>query len=185
MQIGATLASLVNGGWRINPFVVDSIYDHGSRTRFYRKNEGDSRAHVLDPALSVKVRRDLFSCWVSTADNKILYRAEKRQDGSAGELRGYSIQRLFAGMVPAQYPRYLLVIAVETSEMQPRQGSAVTQTDSLVQLGRSMLSYVQNHPPQVAPTEEPPPRNEENKNQFFISRRLAAPKTPEEVYVIA
>lgn len=181
VQIGATLASLVNGGWRINPFVVDSIYDHGSRTRFYRKNEGDSRAHVLDPALSVKVRRDLFSCWVSTADNKILYRAEKRQDGSAGELRGYSIQRLFAGMVPAQYPRYLLVIAVETSEMQPRQGSAVTQTDSLVQLGRSMLSYVQNHPPQVAPTEEPPPRNEENKNQFFISRRLAAPKTPEEV----
>ncbi len=183
VQVGATLASLVNGGWRINPYVVDSIYDHASSTRFYRKSGEDNvgRAHVLDPALSVKVRRNLFSSWVSDKDNKIVYKAEKEQTGFIGEADSYSIQRLFAGLTPAQYPQYLLIMAVERDEVRPQPPGKTAKEDTLAELGRNLLSYVENNPPQLAQAEIPPPRSEENRRQFFISKRLAMTKTPEEI----
>ena len=182
VQVGATLASLVNGGWRINPYVVDSIYDHASSTRFYRKSDGEGRAHVLDPALSVQVRRNLFSSWLSEKDNKILYQAAKEQTGFGGDSGKYSIQQLFAGLAPAQYPQYLLVIAVEKEEVRPEQQKGkVAQEVSLEQLGRDLLSYVETNPPQTAQVEAPPPRSEENMRQFFISKRLAVTRSPEEI----
>lgn len=184
VQVGATLASLVNGGWRINPYVVDSIYDHASASRFYRSTTGVGRAHVLDPALSVKIRRNLFARWVSSKDDKILYEVDKEQAGQVGSLGEYSTQRLFVGLAPAIYPQYLLVMAVEKNEIRPQQQTGRANKDktiSLEQLGRDLLSYVTQNPPQLAQGEAPPPRSEENMRQFFISKRLAATKTPEEI----
>lgn len=181
VQVGATLASLVNGGWRINPYVVDSIYDHASSTRFYRKNDGTGRAHVLDPALSVKVRRNLFANWVSDKDNKVLYLAETERMGTNSEPGEYSVQRLFAGLTPAVHPQFLLVMAVEKTENWPQPKGTQAKKDTLHQLGRDLLTYVEQNPPQLTQAEAPPARSEENMRQFFISKRLATTKTPEEI----
>ncbi len=182
VQMGATLASLVNGGWRIAPYLVDSLYDHGSDSRLYRKNESIGRAHVLDPALGVKIRRDLFSGWVSSDGDTIVYMAEKERPGNESGSGEYSRQRLFAGLVPAKHPRYLLLIAVESNESRPElKPKAGGESRSLEQLGRDLLSHVEQHPPQPAATDAPPPRSEENMRQFFISKRLARHKIPEEI----
>ena len=178
VQIGATLASLVNGGWRITPFVIDSIYDHATKNRLYRKDTS-TWTHILDPALGVKIRRNLFADWLSAPDNKILYQAEKMQRNFTGDPGRLAMQRLFVGMVPAQYPKYLLVLAVESSAMRPQEQKAV-KDDTLVQLGSRILSYAEAHPPQPAQATAPPALNEDNKHQFFISQRLAGPKTFEE-----
>ncbi len=162
--------------------MVDSIYDHASSTRFYRKSDGEGRTHVLDPALSVKVRRNLFSSWLSEKDNKILYQAAKEQTGFGGDSGKYSIQQLFAGLAPAQYPQYLLIIAVEKDEMRPeQQPGKMPKEGSLEQLGRNLLNYVEKNPPQTAQVEAPPPRSEENMRQFFISKRLVITRSPEEI----
>lgn len=182
VQVGTTLASLVNGGWRINPYLIDSVYDHASSSRLYRKNDGIGRAHVLDPAVSVKIRRNLFSSWVLKEEDKIVYTAEKELPGGLNQRGEYSRQRLFAGLVPALHPRYLLLIAVEKNEKRPEpQGKSGGEARSLEELGRDLLSYVEAHPPQPAATEAPPPRSEENRRQFFISKRLAMHSIPEEV----
>ncbi len=182
VQMGATLASLVNGGWRIAPYLIDSLYDHGSDSRLYRKSDGIGRAHVLDPALSVKVRRNLFSSWVSKEDDTIVYMAEKEGAGRQTRSGEYSRQRLFAGLVPAMHPRYLLLVAVESGENRPEpKVEADGEGRSLEQLGRDLLSHVAAHPPQPAASEAPPPRSEENMRQFFISKRLARHRIPEEI----
>ena len=178
VQIGATLASLVNGGWRITPFVIDSIYDHATKNRLYRKDTA-TWAHILDPALGVKVRRNLFADWISAPDNKILYQAEKMQRNFTGDPERLAMQRLFVGMVPAQYPKYLLVLAVESSAMRPQEQKAV-KDDTLVQLGSKILSYAEAHPPQPAQATVPPALSEDNKHQFFISQRLAGTNTLDE-----
>ena len=175
VQIGAALASLVNGGWRITPYVVDSIYDRATSSRLYRKSNV-GREHVLDPALGVQVRRTLFADWVSKADDAVLYRADYGQAG------GRATQRLFAGMTPVRYPKYLLVIAEDAGQIRPvRPGVQNRGVAGLTQLGREMLAHVEKHPPQAAVTGPPPSRGEENMRQFLIGKRLATPKNADEI----
>ena len=178
VQVGATLASLVNGGWRITPFVADSVYDHATTTRYYRSDEATEKAHVLDPALSVQIRRNLFSKWVSPEDNKILYLAEHHQAGSGGD---YVTERLFVGLTPAAHPRYLLLLAGEKNELEPEGKSQVKTEDTLKDLGSKLLAFVDKNPPQLAKNETPPGPNEMNMRQFFLGKELASQKTSEEI----
>lgn len=177
VQVGVTIASLVNGGWRITPYVIDSVYDHATAQRYFRSNEATRKEHVLDPALGVKIRRELFANWQVEEMNLVSYSAAGLQVGREKGYSRYSMQELFAGMIPAKQPKFLLLMAIERDYLQPLTPESKKEKGTLEQMGRELLASFQvERPEQVA--EAPPPKSAENLRQFFISRRLNVREEP-------
>ena len=156
VQVGVTIASLVNGGWRITPYVIDSVYDHATAQRYFRSNEATRKEHVLDPALGVKIRRELFANWQVEEMNLVSYSAAGLQVGREKGYSRYSMQELFAGMIPAKQPKFLLLMAIERDYLQPLTPESKKDKGTLEQMGRELLASFQvERPEQVA--EAPPP----------------------------
>lgn len=177
VQVGVTIASLVNGGWRITPYVIDSVYDHATAQRYFRSNDATKKEHVLDPALGVKIRRELFANWQVEEMNLVSYSTAGLQLGREKGYSRYSMQELFAGMLPAKQPKFLLLMAIERDYLQPLTPESKKEKGTLEQMGRELLASFQvERPEQVA--EAPPPKSAENLRQFFISRRLNVREEP-------
>lgn len=177
VQVGVTIASLVNGGWRITPYVIDSVYDHATAKRYFRSNEATRKEHVLDPALGVKIRRELFANWQVEEMNLVSYSAAGLQLGREKGYSRYSMQELFAGMIPAKQPKFLLLMAIERDYLQPLTPESKKEKGTLEQMGRELLASFQVER-QERVAEAPPPKSAENLRQFFISRRLNVREEP-------
>ena len=172
VQVGVTLASLVNGGWRITPYVVDSIYDHGTTKRYFRSGEATEKSHVLDPALGVKIRRELFQPWLAEQENLVSFTAERLEMHREKQWSRYSMQELFAGMAPARQPKYLLLMAVERDHLQPMKSDSSKDKGALERMGREMLAAFQKEEHLASSAEKPPVKSKDNRSQFFLSKRL-------------
>jgi len=178
VQVGVTLASLVNGGWRITPYVVDSLYDHKTAKRYVRNNEATEKIHVLDPALGVKIRRDLFTKWLLDQENMVVFTADHAQVRKEKNFSRHSIQELFVGLAPAKQPRFLLLMAVEQDYLHPLSNDKGSGLAALEAMGKELLSgFVKSQMPDSVAT-VPPERSKENLRQFFISKRLTFRETP-------
>jgi cell division protein FtsI (penicillin-binding protein 3) len=178
VQVGVTLASLVNGGWRITPYVIDSLYDHKTAKRYSRHNEATEKIHVLDPALGVKIRRDLFTNWLLEQENLIVFTADHAQMRKEREFSQHSMQELFVGMAPAKQPKYLLLMAVERDHLYPLSNEKGSGLAALEAMGKELLSvFVKSQSPEGFP-ERPPERSKENLRQLFISKRLSFREAP-------
>ena len=172
VQVGVTLASLVNGGWRITPYVVDSLYDHGTAKRYFRSGEATEKSHVLDPALGVKIRRELFRPWLMEQENLVSFTAERLEMNKEKQWSRYSMQELFAGMAPAKQPKYLLLMAVERDNLQPMKSGGSKDVGALEKMGREMLSAFQKEDHLASVAEKPPVKSKDNRSQFFLTKRL-------------
>jgi len=179
VQVGVTLASLVNGGWRITPYVVDSLYDRRTGKRYLRNDDATEKIHILDPALGVKIRRDLFTNWLLEQENLVAFTADYTQMRREKHFSRFSIQELFAGFIPARQPKFLLLMAIEQDHLYPKiikeKGNGLAALESM---GKELLAgFVKNNSTEaVAAT--PPERSKENLRQFFISKRLNVRETP-------
>ncbi|MBM9511076.1 PASTA domain-containing protein [Desulfogranum marinum] len=171
-QMSVALASLVNGGWRIAPYILEGIYDHGTKREYVRDQEFTEREHILDPASGVIVRRELF----------------RNQNPKKGEMEGlvdfttshvalnvnnglsqYLMQEFYMGLLPVKMPRYMLVMAVEKDTLLPSPGNK--KKEKLANIGKDVLSQLMNKPHVERPP-YPQQKNPENFHQFFISKRL-------------
>lgn len=178
VQVGVTLASLVNGGWRITPYVVDSLYDRHTDKLYPRNNDTTEKIHVLDPALGVKIRRELFTNWLQEKENLVVFTADYAQISKEKDRSRFSMQELFVGIVPAKQPRYLLLIAVEQDYLNPRPSEKGSGLAAMEQMGKELLGgFVKAGSPDTA-ADKPPERNKENLRQFFISKRLNFREAP-------
>lgn len=181
VQVGVTLASLVNGGWRITPFVIDSLFDHTTKRRYARNNEATERIHVLDPALGVKIRRDLFNRWYDEPNNMVVFSKEHLRLFKEKSFSRYSKQELFVGLAPAKQPKFLLLMAIERENLDPAGKEREGAADSFESVGRELLaSFVKNSPVEGL-ADAPPARSRENLQQFFISKRLSYRQAPGKV----
>jgi cell division protein FtsI (penicillin-binding protein 3) len=178
VQVGVTLASLVNGGWRITPYVIDSLYDHKTAKRYSRSNEATEKIHVLDPTLGVKIRRDVFAKWLLEQENLVVFTADHSQVRKEKEFSRFSMQELFVGLAPAKQPKFLLLMSVEREHMYPMPNEKTSGMVALVAMGKELLStFVKNQLSEDLP-EKPPERSKENLRQFFISKRLNFREAP-------
>ncbi|MGI6656940.1 MAG: PASTA domain-containing protein [Desulfobulbus sp.] len=171
VQVGVTLASLVNGGWRITPFVVDSVYDHGTGRRYPRNDAATERHHVLNPALGVKIRRDLFTDWTTDKSGEgIVFTSRHLRVRPEKEFSRYSMQELFVGLAPAGRPKLLLLLAIEREHLLPL-AERKQPEENLDQAGRELLAAMMEFSAPGSLPDAPPPRSEEHFRRFFISKR--------------
>ena len=89
----------------------------------------------------------------------------------------YSMQELFAGMIPAKQPKFLLLIAVERDYLDPLSPESKKEKGTLEHMGRELLAALQEERT-ARMAESPPPKSAENLRQFFISRRLSVRDVP-------
>ncbi|MDR2548837.1 MAG: hypothetical protein LBD10_01330 [Desulfobulbus sp.] len=181
VQVGVTLASLVNGGWRITPYVVDSLYDHRSKKRYERSNEATEKIHVLDPALGVMIRRDLFTNWLQERDNMVAFTADSVQMRREKQFSSFSIQELFAGFAPAKQPKFLLLMAIEQDHLYPKTNDKGSGLGALETMGKELLAGFVKNQTAEAVADVAPERSKENLRQFFISKRLNYREAPGKV----
>lgn len=180
VQVGVTLASLVNGGWRIHPYVVDSLYDHATKRRYLRDNSVTERIHVLDPVLGVKIRRELFSRWRDSRKDQIVFSVNSVQLARKENFSSYSMQEIFVGLAPALHPKYLLLMAVEQDQLFPWPvNTKKTRLSQLNVMGQEVLPFFIDEGKKDALPDTPPVRSRENLRQFFISKRLQFHEGPE------
>jgi cell division protein FtsI (penicillin-binding protein 3) len=178
VQVGVTLASLVNGGWRITPYVVDSLYDHKTGKRYMRSDEATEKIHVLNPALGVMIRRDLFTNWLQPHENLVVFSADNVQMRREERFSSFSIQTLFAGFAPARQPKFLLLMAIEQDHLFPKTSDKGSGLGALERMGKELLTgFVANQATETI-AEQPPERSKENQHQFFISKRLNYREAP-------
>ena len=181
VQVGVTLASLVNGGWRITPYVVDSLYDHKTAKRYTRNHEATEKIHVLDPALGVKIRRDLFTKWFLEQENLVAFTADHAQMRKEKQFSRFSMQELFVGFAPAKQPKFLLLVAVEQEHLFPKPNDKGSGLAALESMGKELLTgFVKSQSPETVAA-QPPERSKENLRQFFISKRLTFREAPGKV----
>ncbi len=171
MQLGVGLSSLVNGGWRITPSFLDSVYDRESGQRFVPAADAVARTHVFTPAMGVIVRRELLVDSTLVRQEKALTLAEKStRVVSSGALSMYVQQQLFVGMVPKKKPTMVLVMAIEQDTIAPlpRQGEKI----GFAEAGKTLLDtlYSKSLSEQVA--EYPRQKDQDNLARFLISRRV-------------
>ena len=171
MQLGVGLASLINGGWRISPSFLDSVYDIESGQRFTLRDDAVRRTHVLTPAMGVVVRRELLSnSSVNHEEDALTLAGESARVVPFGNMSRYVQQQLFVGMIPKKKPKMLLVMALEQGAIGPLQKQ---QTKAgLAEVGRPLLNklYAKSQQEQVA--EYPMGKNQDNFARFLISRRV-------------
>jgi len=179
VQVGVTLASLVNGGWRITPYVVDSVYDYATGARYSRSPEATERTHVLDPALGVKIRRELFANWASDVANGVVFSGNDLQIQPEGMFSEYSMQDLFVALTPAERPKYLLLIATEKDHLLPDPPQPKGAEVDLEQLGRNLLAVLSSQDEPTVAAEAPPAKSQEHFRQFLISKRMNFSNGPE------
>ncbi len=174
VQMGVALASLVNGGWRIMPYALESIYDHGTARRFARSDTVLNKSHVIEPAIGVKLRRDLPAKHLVKGKATFAFAAETMRIVSEEDFSRYAVQQVFVGMVPVKRPKYLLLMAVEKGYLNPLPKRSRQGKEDLEALGRKFLASLEKEGQKQAEAMPgiPAEKNTENLRQFFISKRL-------------
>ncbi len=182
MQLGVGLASLINGGWRVTPTFVDSVYDQQHGQRFSLKKEAITRTHVLNPAMGVAVRRELLTHFTGQQKEKLLaFSGTSKRVVPGGTITRYVQQQLFVGMIPREKPTMLLIMALERNTLDPvPKGEKIR---SLSSVGKTLLTDLYAGAQQEQIAEYPTSRNRENFARFLISRRVEYTRSPGNIAV--
>ncbi len=171
-QIGVGVASLINGGWRIAPVFLDSVYDVQENKFFPLSRQAVSRKLVVSPVMGVVLRRHLFSS--SEENGMVTFVGRDVRVVPAGMFSNYIQQEFFAGVIRGEGGRsLLLLIAVEQKNLAPfklqERGKA---KKSLKEHGRSLLVdlYLSEHQKKVAV--RPLTIDKDNKARFLITGKI-------------
>lgn len=179
MQLGVGLASLINGGWRITPTFVDSVYDQQRGQRFSLKKEAIGRTHVLTPAMGVAVRRELLNHFGGQKEKLLAFSAGSKRVVPTGTVSRYVQQQLFVGMIPREKPTMLLIMALERNTLDPV--PKAKKKSSLASVGKTLLTDLYREAGQEQVAEYPAGKNQENFARFLISRRVEYTRLPESI----
>ncbi len=177
MQMAVGLAGLVNGGWYIDPWLLDSLYDHATGRRYVRRRDATRRELVLEPAMGIRIRRELLLAGRGKKEAATIFTGTVNRVVREGHFSRYLRQEALVGVMPAGAPRLLLLMVVERDGLDPlprRKGKEL----SLAGLGRKLLPKLAARLALQPPQQVPVARNPENFHQFLISRRIDYRESP-------
>ncbi|PIE60014.1 MAG: hypothetical protein CSA32_00990 [Desulfobulbus propionicus] len=183
-QLSTTVACLINGGWRITPYLLESMYDHATRTMYTRKENSVQREHVLEPAEGIVLRRHLLRETGKEKGANIFSVHSACSDVEVKKGVSHYIQEeLYLGLTTGARPRYLLMIAVEKKRLEPmpfrKNMNKIKAASCLDAIGESLLSQAE----QLTPSEPrtfSDQKSKDNLSRFFISKRLGQRRQPEQ-----
>ena len=116
---GATIAGLVNGGWKVKPYLLNAVYDHDKKHVFERYAKKTGRERLFSPTMGIRIRHDLFASSESANENMIIHVDQLRKIRVQNEQSHYILQEGLIGVIPARSPELLLLIVTQQDELGP------------------------------------------------------------------
>ncbi len=177
MEVG--MASLLNGGSRVNPFFLQSLYDHDLEQFYFRKAGSSPRQRVIEPAEGINLRRELLLNSAFSGKDGFLFANSTTTAVQKNGMSDHRIQEVLLAAAPKKKPEVLLLMAVDYGCLYPLPPSAVKTKNnmtSLTVLGSRMLSAFSGAGSHEILAEHPAAKSEDNYRRFLITRRLELPE---------
>jgi cell division protein FtsI (penicillin-binding protein 3) len=178
-QLGVGLASLMNGGSRMIPYFLHSLYNH-SRDRFYEREDASIlQQRVIEPAAGIHLRRTLLLQPPYSSKDGFLFTNRETGISERNGLTHYQLQEIVVAAVPRDIPKVFLLMAVEYGSLYPLPPDAYKgkkRKEDLAALGQRLLPVLAAYSASDSVAEHPGIKSEENYRRFLISRRLELPE---------
>ncbi len=178
-QLGVALASLMNGGSRMTPYFLHSLYDH-TRGRFYEREDASIlQQRIMEPAAGIHLRRELLLQPPYSRKESFLFFNREIDISERNGLTDYQLQEVLVAAVPRNIPKVLLLMAVDYGTLYPLPPDAYKgkkRKEDLAALGRRMLPVLTSYSSSDRVAEHPGVTSEDNYRRFLISRRLELPE---------
>ena len=179
MEVG--VASLLNGGSRIKPYFLHSLYDHNLDRFYFRDNDSIQRQRVVPPAAGINLRRELLLHSPYSSKEGFMFVNSNTNILENNGFSDYSIQEVLLVAVPRKNPNVLLLMAVDYGNLYPLPlppGVVKTKKnkENLAAVGRRLLPVLAGYAVHEQVAEHPAGKSEENYRRFLISRRLELPE---------
>lgn len=178
MELAVTAAGLINGGLLINPFILQSVYNHKLDHGFSRSPTYDQRMQrrIFSPADGVRIRRALspylydkhndFSLFTNSISH------ETTIDGTPRTMR----QEILLGWSPNKFPQALVFIALvhDTTSAGDNKatGSESHEQPAIASLGDELLKLLHEACNRAYNAHHPGRRDPGNLDRLLASRRL-------------
>lgn len=178
-QLSIGLASLLNGGSRMTPYVLHSLYDHTVGRFYERKDAAILQQRIMEPAAGIHLRRKLLLQSPYSCKEGFLFFNRETDIAEHNGLTHYQPQEVLVAAVPRNIPKVFLLMAVDYGTLYPLPPDAYNgknQKEELAALGRRLLPVLSAYSPSDHVAEHPGIKNEENYRRFLISRRLELPE---------
>ena len=178
-QLSIGLASLLNGGSRMTPYFLHSIYDY-TRGRFYeREDAAILQQRIMEPAAGIHLRRKLLLQSSHSRKEGFLFFNRETDIAEHNGFTDYQIQEVLVAAVPRNIPKVLLLMAVDYQTLYPVPADThkgKKQKEDLAALGHRLLPVLTAYSQSDRVAEHPGVKSEDNYRRFLITRRLELPE---------
>jgi cell division protein FtsI (penicillin-binding protein 3) len=167
-------AGLLNGGWKVKPYVLDSIYDESQMRRYGRSKEYDSaeRRRIMSPSMGIMVRMNLPHEQKAAAKDLFLHTSSVVRIVQEGVLSRYVMQDMVIGAMPVKSPEIIILMVTRQDNLNPLPAGLKHGSGDLADLGEKILPVAYKLAVHEVQRDFPKGRDTSNYNQFLISRRI-------------
>ena len=174
LQLITAVASMVNGGWRTTPFILDSVFDGAQKSFYTRSKEFDAkrRRRILSPSMGIMLRRNLGRENQVPGKDFFLYTDSVARIVKQGGMGRYIMQDMVIGAMPAKFPEMIMLMVAQRDHLNPLPKGLKKSSVKLVDLGRKLMPLIYASASQKVQRDYPVGLNSANYNQFLISHRI-------------
>jgi len=176
-----TVASMINGGWEVSPYILDAVYNHGRDKVYENSANNKKKDRVLSPSMGIRVRHDLATSFTDAASVKgdmILQADSIKRIRARGKKSEHVMQEVMLGAIPAKSPKMMLLMITQQDHLNPFPRKSKSQETSIKEFGKKLLislySEEQERGSEVQGIAFRVPKGQDsgNYNQFLISSRV-------------
>lgn len=174
LQFVTAAAGMLNGGWKVQPHVLDSIYDESRLFRYERSGQYDAagRRRLMSPSMGILLRMNLPHMERAAADDIYLYTGSVADITPEGDLSRYVMQNMMIGAIPAKSPEFVVLMVTWQDHLRPLPADIKQDSDGLADFGMNVLPAVYKLAHREIRKDLPVGKDSANYNRFLISRRI-------------
>ncbi|MCI5133273.1 MAG: PASTA domain-containing protein, partial [Candidatus Electrothrix sp. EH2] len=183
VQMVYGLASLLNGGHRVQPWFLHALYDHAEKDFFLREKTVSSGERLLSPIQGIQLRQKLLGDGAFSDERGFLFADTLSTLSERNGLSAHHIQDVLVAAVPGERPEVLLLFTVDYNRLAPYPPEVEGRDrDGLFRLGRDLLPVLIGYGGPVESFTEPSPeKNSANLRRYFSSRKLNTAERQENI----
>lgn len=168
-------AGMLNGGWHVEPYVLDSIYDETRETRYTRSTENFATVsrRTMSPSMGIAMRMNFPRDRAAQEQNILVHESSVNKIVRAGTLSRYVLQDMMIGAIPARVPEIVMLMVTWQDTLYPLSPARKTDGhESMLSLGKEILPDILKIAVAEPKGLAPKGFDVANFNRFLISRRI-------------
>ncbi len=181
LQIIYGVATLLNSGYKVRPWLLHGVYDHTEERFFSRDGTVSSRERILAPVQGILLRRELLNDSVFSGDGGFVFAHTISVDSEHNGLSTHHIQELLVTAVPLERPEVLLLLTIDYGTLDPHPPEVEHRSlGGLPEVGRNILPTLVGYGGAVKNFTKPlPEKNAANLRRYFFSKKLSSAEVKE------